>query len=72
MIRGSTTSEALNLRSGDVIVSTQRTVAKAAVLNRSQLHAVLQSLFVNVVINWKRDQLVFNWSMGAKAVRMLR
>jgi DNA invertase Pin-like site-specific DNA recombinase len=41
-----------------------RVVAKAAVVDRQELHTILRSLLVNVVIDWECNQLVFNWKHG--------
>jgi hypothetical protein len=48
-----------------------RTVATASVVDRPELHTILRSLLLSVVIDWEHDQLVFNWRHGGtSAVRV--
>jgi hypothetical protein len=44
-----------------------RQVAKASVLDRKALHATLLSLFVKVVVDWERQQLIFHWKHGGQS-----
>jgi DNA invertase Pin-like site-specific DNA recombinase len=44
-----------------------RYIAKAVVLDRVQLHAMFQSLFTKVVIDWKREMLIFHWKHGGES-----
>ena len=44
-----------------------RMVAKAAVVDRQELHAMLRSLLVNVVVDWERNRLVFTWKHGGRS-----
>jgi DNA invertase Pin-like site-specific DNA recombinase len=39
-------------------------VAKAPHLDRKELHAIFVMLFVKVVIDWEREQLIFHWKHG--------
>jgi len=53
------------------------TVAKATIVDRQELHAILQSLLVRVIVDWERDRLVLHWKHGgestvAVAMRPLR
>jgi hypothetical protein len=43
------------------------TVAKAEFVDRQELRTILRSLSVNVVIDWERNQLVFNWKHGGRS-----
>lgn len=45
-----------------------RMVATAAVVDRHELHTILRSLLVVVVVDWVHDQLVFNWKHGGTSV----
>jgi hypothetical protein len=48
-----------------------RSVAKATVVDRHELHSVLRSLVTKVVVDWERNQLVFHWKHGGEsAVRV--
>jgi DNA invertase Pin-like site-specific DNA recombinase len=59
----------------DVTLATRldklRMVAKATVVDRQELHTILRSLLVSVVIDWEHNQLVFDWKHGGRsAVRV--
>lgn len=48
-----------------------RMVGKATVVDRQELHTILRSLLVNVVVDWEHEQLMFNWKHGGtSAVRV--
>ena len=48
-----------------------RTVAKATVVDRQELHTILRSLLTQVVVDWEHDRLVFHWKHGGtSAVRV--
>jgi DNA invertase Pin-like site-specific DNA recombinase len=42
-------------------------VAKAPVLDRSELHSILRSLLVRVIIDWQHNQLRFVWKHGGES-----
>ena len=45
-----------------------RMVAKAPALDRVELHAILKSLFVKVVIDWQQNQLRIVWKHGGESI----
>jgi DNA invertase Pin-like site-specific DNA recombinase len=44
-----------------------RAAAKATVVDREELHQILRSLLLKVVIDWEHDQLVFHWKHGGES-----
>lgn len=44
-----------------------RAVAKADAVDRKELHAILRSLVLKVVVDWERDQLVLHWKHGGQS-----
>jgi DNA invertase Pin-like site-specific DNA recombinase len=44
-----------------------RYIAKAAVLDRAELHSIFESLFTKVVIDWQRESLIFHWKHGGES-----
>jgi len=45
-----------------------RMVAKATMLDRVELHSILKSLFVKVIIDWQQDRLRFVWKHGGESL----
>jgi DNA invertase Pin-like site-specific DNA recombinase len=44
-----------------------RMVAKASVVDRHELHLMLESLFVKVIIDWENNRLRFVWKHGGES-----
>ena len=44
-----------------------RLTAKTPVLDRHELHSMLKSLFVKVVIDWQNNRLKFVWKHGGES-----
>ncbi len=44
-----------------------RAVAKVPVVDRKELHAILRSVVVKVVIDWEHERLVFHWKHGGES-----
>jgi hypothetical protein len=44
-----------------------RAAAKATVVDREELHQILRSLLVKVVIDWEHDQLIFHGKHGGES-----
>jgi hypothetical protein len=48
-----------------------RGVAKATLIDRHELHAILKPLVLKVIVDWEREQLLFHWKHGGEsAVRV--
>jgi hypothetical protein len=45
-----------------------RMVAKVPELDRQELHSMLKSLFVKVIIDWQHNRLRFHWKHGGESI----